>query len=177
MPSPHGACPYMHLRCVNCRQPVALPDGFDRYFDMPARCHACRRVFTVPPQRPGDNAASDGRPERPLDRSVSARRHHHEIRCEACAVTLGLPGSRTPEMAVDLSCPACGAGFRHRRRAPQPDPDRRHHDAGAWSDSAGPGQRLCRASQPCLNASTGLDWRDSGQAWNQVMTAAIARLV
>ena len=116
MPSPHGACPYMHLRCVNCRQPVALPDGFDRYFDMPVRCHACRRVFTVPPQRPGDNATSDGQPERPLDRSVSARRHHHAIRCEACAVTLGLPGSRTPEMAVDLVCPACGAGFRHRRR-------------------------------------------------------------
>ena len=116
MPSPHGACPDIHLRCVNCHQPVALPDGFDRYFDMPVRCHACRRVFTVPPQRPGDNAASDGQPERPLDRSVSARRHHHAIRCEACAVTLGLPGNSTPEMAVGLVCPACGAGFRHRRR-------------------------------------------------------------
>jgi len=117
MPSPCGACPDMHLRCVNCRQSVAIPGGFDRYFDMPVRCHACRRVFTVPPQRPGDNAAPDGLPDRPLDRSVSARRHHHAIRCGACAVPLCLPGNRPPEVAVDLVCPACGVGFRHRRRS------------------------------------------------------------
>ena len=44
------ACPDMYLRCVNCQHVVSVPDGFGRYFDMPVRCHACRRVFTVLPR-------------------------------------------------------------------------------------------------------------------------------
>lgn len=100
----------MHLRCTHCHHAVTVPAGLARYSDLPVRCHVCRRVFTVPPQRLRDNV---GPPARQLDRSVSARRHHHPIRCPACAATLRLPGRSAPAVAVNLSCPQCGAGFRH----------------------------------------------------------------
>ena len=104
----------MHLRCTHCHHAVTIPTGLARYLDLPVRCHACRRVFTVPPHRPRDNAGFVGPSERLLDRSVSARRHHHPIRCPACAAMLRLPGRSAPAVAVNLSCPQCGTGFRHR---------------------------------------------------------------
>ena len=104
----------MHLRCVNCRQTIAVPDGLGRYFDMPVRCHACRRVFTVPPQRPAGRDTLSSLPQHPLDRSVSAQRHHHPIRCPACAAALRLAGRARPTDPVRLVCPLCGVGFRHR---------------------------------------------------------------
>ena len=114
VPSPCGACPDMHLRCVNCQHVVSVPDGFGRYFHMPVRCHACRRVFTVPPRRPIGGATPTSPPGRRLDRSLSARRNHHLIRCPACAAALRLAGQSLPLVPVRLVCPHCGSGFRHR---------------------------------------------------------------
>ena len=104
----------MHLRCVNCQQTVVIPDWIGRYFDMPVLCHACRRVFTVPAQRPIGGATPTGPPRRRLDRSLSARRNHHLIRCPACAAALRLAGQSLPLVPVRLVCPHCGSGFRHR---------------------------------------------------------------
>ncbi len=114
MPSPCRICPDMHLRCVYCHLVVSVPERFGRYFDMPVRCHACRRVFTVPPQRPTGGTAPFSPPRRQLDRSLSARRNHHLIRCPACAAALRLAGQSLPLVPVRLVCPHCGAGFRHR---------------------------------------------------------------
>ena len=106
----------MHLRCANCRQTLTIPDSIGRYFDMPVRCHACRRVFSVPAQRPADRDSPSEPPQYRLDRSVSAQRHHHAIRCPTCAATLRLPGRSRPARPVSLVCPVCGTGFRHRQR-------------------------------------------------------------
>ena len=107
----------MHLRCVYCHQTVVIPDWIGRYFDMPVLCRACQRVFSVPAQRPADRDSLSGPPRHRLDRSVSAQRHHHAIRCPTCAATLRLPGRSRPARPISLVCPVCGTGFRHRQRA------------------------------------------------------------
>ena len=106
----------MYLRRTHCHHTVTIPERLTRYFDLPVRCHACRRVFTVPPQRPRDDVVPAGVPRRQLDRSVSARRHHHPIRCPACAARLHLAGRSAPVVTVNLTCPQCGAGFPHSPR-------------------------------------------------------------
>ncbi len=106
----------MQLTSPHCQNALSVPDRLRRYYDMPVRCHRCRRVFTVQRQGPRDDFGPAHDIRRPFDRSVSARQSHHLIVCHVCNAELRVPGRArdglmSPDTPLRLSCPCCAAGF------------------------------------------------------------------
>ena len=101
----------MPLRCPRCRSLVELPDQLNRYFDMPAACHMCQRVFAVPPQTPFHDSGVPYSLVRQMDRSISAQRCSHERACPSCRRRVRIPGLDPAIGPLDLSCPYCRARF------------------------------------------------------------------